>query len=70
MRFGETVYITDGTYTARVLFCEAESDRADLLLPDGDWYTIYAEDFYNGVSVHWYEEDDAWIIAPDWWHEI
>ena len=67
---GDTVYITDGTYTTRVIQCEADYDAIDLFLSNGKMLTLYDTDFYEGLFVEWYEEDRAWIIAPDWWHNI
>lgn len=67
---GDTVYITDGTYTTRVVGCEAYYGIIDLFLANGKFLTLHEIDFYKRISVEWYEEDRAWIIAPDWWHSI
>lgn len=67
---GDDVFITDGTYTTRVVGCEAYYDIIDLFLANGKFMTLYEIDFYIRISVEWYEEDRAWIIAPDWWHSI
>lgn len=67
---GETVYITDGTYTTKVIDYESEPFRIHLKVANNQVLTLDSADFFKGIGLARAEQDNAWYIAPAWWHEL
>ncbi|MBO5969915.1 MAG: hypothetical protein J6S14_15615 [Clostridia bacterium] len=70
LRYNETVYITDGTYTTKVIDYESAPYEIHLKTENGKILTLDSADFFRGICLVWSETDKAWYIAPDWWGNI
>lgn len=67
---GEIVYITDGTYTTKVIDYEFEPFRIHLKTANNQVLTLDSADFFKGIGLARDKQDNTWYIAPDWWIKL